>query len=89
VDVIQPAPAIIFPFDRVSEALKHQSAVALGSREAVTRGLEGYASEPERGAVGGGESGCERIVVAARVGERLSGSVGEALEGFPIRLSRV
>ena len=63
--------------------------VAVGSREAIARGLEGYACEPECGAIGGGESGCERIVFAARIGERLGGPGGETLEGFPIGLSGV
>jgi hypothetical protein len=89
VDVIQPAPAFVFPFDGVSKTLKHQSSVALRSREAVTRGLEGNAGESECGAVGGGEAGCERIVLAARVGERPGGPVGETLEGFPVGLSGV
>lgn len=89
VDVIQPTPAIAFPFDGVSETLKHKGTVAVGSREAVARGLEGYASEPECGAIGGGESGCEPIVLAARIGERPGSPVSEALESFPIGLSGV
>jgi hypothetical protein len=87
VDVIQPSPAIAFPFDGVSETLKHQRTVAVGSSKTIARGLEGYAGEPECGSLGGRESSSQRIAFAARVGERLGGPVGEALEGLPIGLS--
>jgi antirestriction protein ArdC len=53
VDVIQSPPAIAFPFDGVSETLKHESTVAVGTCEALARGLERYTGEPERGAIGG------------------------------------
>jgi hypothetical protein len=89
VDIIETAPSVVFPFDRVRKALEYHGSVSIGSRKPISRSLERNSRQPECGVVSGGKPRSKRVAFSARIGDGADCAAGETFENRPIRLCGV